>query len=141
MKKVIKGRLYNTGTAKCLGEWWNRVSGFGYVREWLYLTKSGAYFLHGEGGANSRYAQAAGNNSWEGGEQILPMTPDAAREWAEKNLEADEYAEIFGEPEEASSDRVPLNITINASLKSKLMRMREETGKSISQLVEEKFQE
>lgn len=143
MKKVIDGKLYNTETAKCLGEWGNNLGGndLNFLRESLYLTKSGAYFLHGEGGANTRYSVTVGNNSWSGGETIKPMSPVSAREWAEEHLTADEYTEIFGEPDEASDTKVTLNLTVSAEFKNMLIKMREETVKSISQIIEEKFAE
>ena len=141
MKKVINGSLYNTETALELGyvepAGYNR-NDFSYFRETLYRTKSGKYFLHGEGHGNSRYGEWRGNTGgW--GEQIRPYTPEEARQWAEDNLTADEYSKAFGEPEEASDTKVPLNLSVSAEFKSLLMRLREETGKSISQIIEERF--
>ena len=50
MKKVINSTLYNTETARKLGNWDNgRYGSFGYCKETLYRTKSGKYFIHGEG--------------------------------------------------------------------------------------------
>lgn len=46
-----------------------------------------------------------------------------------------DYSEEFGEPEEAGDDRLPLNLTVPATIKAKLEAMRSETGKSISQIV------
>lgn len=143
MKKVINGALYNTETAQELGNiepaGYNR-SDFSYFCETLYRTKSGKYFLHGEGHGNSRYGEWHGNTGgW--GEQIRPYTPEEARAWAEKHLTAEEYAGAFGEPEEASDTKTILNISISAELKAKLIRMREETGMSISQIIEDKFAE
>ena len=70
-----------------------------------------------------------GQNSWSGGEHIEPMTPNAAREWAEKNLGTDEYAAEFGEPEEAADGREALGLTVSPETKRKLEKMRSETGK------------
>lgn len=139
MKKVINGSVYNTETAKKLGSvepaGYNSTN-FSYYREALYRTKSGKYFLHGEGHARSRYGEWHGNTGgW--GEQIRPYAPDEAREWAENNLTADEYIEAFGEPEEASESKVALNISVSPEIKRKLEIMREESGKSISQIIEE----
>ena len=139
MKKVIEGKLYNTDTAKLIGEWSNDESGLNYLMESLYLTKSGAYFLHGEGGPNTRYSVSIGNSSWSGGEKIQPMSPLSAREWAEKYLTVSEYEKAFGEPEEASDGKVILNISVSAEFKTMLVKMREDTGKSISQIIEDKF--
>lgn len=138
MKKIIEGRVYNTETAKFLGSYQHSYrNDFSFYKEELYRTKSGAYFLYGEGGPASRYSKQVGQNRWTGGEEIRAMSPQGARAWAEEHLDADKYAEIFGEPEEASDERVPLNLTISAAAKTKLERMREDTGKSMSQIVED----
>jgi hypothetical protein len=102
MKKVIDGKLYNTDTAKKLGYWSNRynIGDLNYCAETLYKTKSGKYFIHGEGGANTRYAQPAEQNWWTAGEHIEPISEKTAKEWAEEHLNANEYISIFGQPEE-----------------------------------------
>lgn len=143
MKKIIDGSLYNTETAKCLGcdePTGSYRSDVNYYCETLYRTKAGKYFLHGEGGPMSPYGWWQGNTGGYG-ERIIPYTPADAREWAEKHLTAEEYAEAFGEPEEASDNKEVLTITISVELKRRLIQMREETGKSISQIIEEKFSE
>lgn len=141
MKKIINGKLYNTETAKCLGEWNNgeRYGEFTYCEESLYKTKSGAYFIHGWGGPLSKYAKSDGNNSWSGGSHIEPVSYSAARDWAEEHLDADEYMELFGEVEEAGTDKEATLIYLTSKTKFKLERMKSETGKSLSQIIEEKF--
>lgn len=101
MKKIINGKMYNTETAKLLGEMESRrnKADFYYYCESLYLKKTGEYFLFGEGHGLSPYGKSYGNSSgW--GEKIMPFTIDEAKEWAEENLDADEYIKIFGEVEE-----------------------------------------
>ena len=101
MKKIINGKLFNTETAKCIGCYQYSYPGdFHYCREALYRKRSGEYFLHGEGGPNSIYQKDLGSNQWSGGESISPMSADEAKEWAEENLDADDYIAEFGEPEE-----------------------------------------
>lgn len=83
MKKIINKKLYDTSTATCIAEYSGpaRVSDFSFYRETLYRKRTGEYFIHGEGGARSRYASYEyGLMSW--GEQILPLTYDTARDWA-----------------------------------------------------------
>lgn len=53
MKKIIDGKMYNTETAKECGTWDNCEYGFNRVEETLYRKKTGEFFIHGEGGANS----------------------------------------------------------------------------------------
>ena len=102
MKKIIKGKVYNTDTATriCGNRYGNRRD-FRFCEESLYVTKKGAYFLYGEGGPLSKYRTTVGQNEWAAGEDITPMTKEEAMEWAEDNGTSDEYVEFFGEPEEA----------------------------------------
>lgn len=101
MKKIIEKKVYNTETAKEIGWCGNgcHVNDFNYMRQTLYQTKRGQYFLHCEGGANTCYSERVGN-MYCAGEVIKLMTEPEARLWAEENLEADEYIEHFGEVEE-----------------------------------------
>lgn len=96
MKKIINGKQYDTSTAKKLGmKWRNEGNNLDYVCETLYQKKSGEYFLHGLGGARTCYAKRL----WDGygaGEEIVPLTMEAAKEWARDNLPADAYNAAFG---------------------------------------------
>ena len=102
MKKIINGKKYDTETAKKVGFACNNVGrgDFSWWEEELYQKKTGEFFLYGTGGPASKYNQSCGLNEWTGGEHIYPMTIDEAKKWAEKNLDADEYEEIFGEVKE-----------------------------------------
>lgn len=101
MKKIINGRRYDTDTAKRLGnDWYSNRRDFAFYEETLYRKNTGEFFLHGEGGPASKYAQAIGMNEWSGGERIMPLTVEEAQAWAEKHLNADEYEQIFGAVED-----------------------------------------
>ena len=39
-------------------------------------------------------------NTWSGGDKFTPLTEMEAMKWAERYLSAEEYCDIFGEPEE-----------------------------------------
>lgn len=107
MKKIIKGKRYDTESAKAVGVWsYGSWSNFNHVEETLYRKNTGEFFLHGEGGANTTYAERVDANTWCGGEQIMPLTFSEAQEWAEKHLDADEYENIFGEVVEDDSRKV-----------------------------------
>lgn len=102
MKKIINGKKYDTDTATEVGYWSN---GFGYrdfswMEETLYRKKTGEFFLHGEGGPMTGYAEQCGGNGWCSGERIIPMTEEKAKEWAERRMDVDEYEALFGEVEE-----------------------------------------
>lgn len=132
MKKVIYGSLYNTETAKRLLEWDNRCYGsLDFCSEVLYRTKSGKYFLHGEGGAMSKYARSCGSNHWSSGEMIIPMTEAAAREWAEDHVGADDFLEVFS----ASSEDLH-TVAVSDQCFARLKALKDLTGKTFAQLVD-----
>ncbi len=101
MKKIIKKKLYNTETAEAVGGFSNGLSNsdFRFMEETLYKKKTGEFFLHGHGGAMSRYSEECGDG-WAGSEKIMPLSTDEAREWSEQHLDADTYMSLFGTVEE-----------------------------------------
>lgn len=134
MIKVIGGKKYSTDTAKRLGRCYGGANNndVDYWSETLYRTKSGNYFLHGEGGPLTRYATVNGNNSgW--GERIIPMAYDQAVKWAEDNLDGEGYIAAFGNPD----DDTRTTISISAEAKRKLDEIQSRTGKQQIQIVEE----
>ena len=105
MRQIINNRRYDTETAELLGsDRYSNSRDFNHWTEKLYRKRNGEYFLYGEGGPMSRYAERTGVNEWDGGEKIMPLTADAARKWAEEHLDADEYEKIFGVVEEDEDD-------------------------------------
>lgn len=133
MKKIINGKVYDTDTARemgmdCGGD------GFSHWCERLYQKRTGEFFLHGEGGPMTKYARAIGQNSWSGGEQIMPLSVKAAREWVEEHLDADDYEAIFGLPDEDADDAV-LYAKIPAQIMAKLKSKAAESGKSVTEIV------
>lgn len=132
MKKIIKGKVYDTETAKKVASWYSSYArnDFHYYEEELYQKKTGEYFLYGEGNAASPYSKSCGQNEWCGSEKITPMTFNEAQEWAEKHLDGDEYCEIFGEPDEDSED-VALNLIISATASAKLKKAAAQNGISL----------
>ena len=133
MKKIISGKLYDTDTAKLLGSdsYRGSVTDFSYWNESLYLKRTGEYFLHGEGGPMSRYARSIDQNSWSGGERIIPLSPAKAREWAEEHLSTDEYEEAFGLPDE-DAEGVQLSLVVPAQLNARLRAEAAEKGVSLT---------
>ena len=57
MKKVINGKLYDTETAKFLGDFDNGkfTNDFSYLYEGLYQKRTGEHFLHCVGGELTTY--------------------------------------------------------------------------------------
>lgn len=135
MKKIISGRKYDTDTATMVGEWSDGYPrDFRYQCETLYRKRNGEYFLHGEGGAMSKYAVSHGDNSWGGGEEIIPLSYDRAREWAEKHLDADDYEAAFGEVSEGDED-VMLSVRVSASVKATVGRLAAQSGRTMADIV------
>lgn len=132
MKRIIKGKAYNTETAERVGSWNNGhyTNDFNYCSEDLYRKRTGEFFLHGEGHALSVYASHEGNSSgW--GEQIIPLTYQEAQEWAEKHLTGDEYENIFGDVSEDES-RVSLNLSMTTAEAEIIKRNAAQEGMTVS---------
>ena len=138
MKKIINRKLYDTDTAKELATWSNEYypNDFNYCQEWLHRKRTGEYFLYGKGGANSRYAEHAYGGGWTGGSDITPLTYEEARAWAEKKLDADEYAEIFGMPDEGDDSKTAITITLPTQKASALRQAAEKAGMSIGAYID-----
>jgi len=134
MKKIIKGKVYDTETAQELGTITSNVgpNDYGYWEETLYKKRTGEYFLHGSGNAASRYARQVAQNEWTGGETIRPMSFEAARKWAEESMDADDYESIFGKVVE---DDYRLNAVLPASLKAAMDERQNQTGESLTDMV------
>lgn len=98
MKAIIDGKRYDTETATCIGkDSYSSRGDFQWWEESLFETKSGVFFLAGEGGARSSWAERRGQNEWGGGSGIRPMTKAEARAWAEHHLSAAQVEEAFAD--------------------------------------------
>ena len=102
MLKIINGKKYDTRTATEVAEWSNNLgqSDFRHCTEILYRKRTGEFFVYGSGGAMSAYSRSVGTNCWTDGHAIVPFTLDEAKSWVERNCDADDYVEIFGDVEE-----------------------------------------
>ena len=98
MVKIISRKEYNTNTADQLHEWTNHYfrDDFNFCRESLYRTAKGALFIHGEGGANSKYAVNVGN-SRSRGEDLYVVSEAEAIDWLEKRDGIDALRKYFSE--------------------------------------------
>lgn len=101
MKAIIDGKRYNTETATEIGSASRgNYPGDGDFSSWfasLYRTKSGRYFLAGEGGGLSRFAHHCHGGGRCGGEAIQPLDWAEAVDWAEQYLTTDEIEAAFGD--------------------------------------------
>ena len=109
MKKVINGKAYDTEKAKPVAHWknWGSWRDFEHIEETLYRKRTGEFFLFGEGGPKTKYAEREGQNCWTDGSKIIPLSWEAARKWAEEHLDADKYAEIFEVAEDNEKQSFP----------------------------------
>ena len=139
MKKIIKGAKYDTDTAKLLAEKEPSADKrlFTWYKESLYRGKKYGdkpckYFIFGQGNAKSKYAKMIGQNTWDYGETITPITEEAARLWAEEALGADAYEKIFKQEEDVDA---PFYTTIQPDLKQRLEAAKVETGETNAEIL------
>lgn len=109
MKKIIKGKVYDTDTAV-------RIGGFNdnpinTIDEDLYRKKTGEFFL----------------KHWDAwnGSSIHPISYSEAQEWAEKHLDVDDYIQVFGEPEESGCQQVCISLD-----KAVIAKVKKDAGSS-----------
>lgn len=135
MKKIINNKRYDTETARCIGS--NSYSyprDFNWWTETLYCKRTGEYFLLGEGGPASKYAERVEQNSWRGGKQLIPLEYEKACKWAEENLTADEYeSEFVVVTEDETAETV--TISLPSATIAKLRRNAQERNMSVSKLI------
>lgn len=137
MKKIISGKVYDTDTARELGSWANagHWGDFAHMEETLYRKKTGEFFLHGEGGPATKYAEAVGQNEWSGGARIMPMSFAEARDWSEEHLAADVFESIFGAVSEDDS-RIQVCYSLSAATVETIKRKAAELGISASAYID-----
>lgn len=136
MKRIINGKVYDTDKAReCGSDSYSNSRDFNHWSETLYQKRTGEFFLHGSGGPMSRYAERVEQNMWSGGQQLIPLSYDKARQWAEEHLTGDEYESIFGEVSEDAED-VYLHLRVSAATDAKLRRIAGEQGISITAALE-----
>ena len=137
MKRIINGKRYDTETAEKLASAYAScsVTDFNYWQEDLYRKRTGEFFLHGEGNANSRYSRRIDTNSWSGGEKLIPMTVKEAMDWAEKNLDGDEYENIFGEVSETGEKKI-VTFSLSLDVIEQIRRQAAEAGCTMSEVIE-----
>ena len=137
MKKIINNLVYNTETAEEIGSmsWGDGPRDFHHMTETLYRKRTGEFFLYGEGGPATKYAVSVSQRGWRGGEKIVPLDFATAREWAEENLDADDYEKVFGEVAEDDS-RVMITLSVSRTCAETITRKASEAGMSKSEYIE-----
>ena len=136
MKKVINNKVYDTDTAQDIGYWDNGIyGGLDSVEETLYRKRTGEFFLFGLGGARTKYAVMIDGNNWTSGSKLIPLTWEAAREWAEEHLDANNYEAIFGEVAE-NDTKVTTTLSLSVSALERAKRAAAQSSMSLSAYIE-----
>lgn len=146
MNKVIRGKRYNTESAKLVGTWEANEpenSDF-WEKEELYQKRSGEFFLIGQGGAQTQYARFSMGGESKPGIELRPIEPEEASDWAEEHLTADEYEALFGPvAEDGSRGRITLTLlnstidTVRREAQRRKMNFNEYLEKLIAQQMKE----
>ena len=136
MNKIINGKRYDTEKAKEVGTWEASTDpgALNYCCETLYRKRTGEFFLHGEGGPRTMYADFRADGSIAWGEQLRPMAYEVAAQWAEEHLTADQYEAVFGPVDEEAGNQ-PITLSLPAAAKARLKAMSSKTGETQSAIV------
>ena len=137
MKRIINGKKYDTETAEEVAESTHgSKSSYAYYEEALFRKRTGEYFLYGYGHGDSRYAKQVCGDFGPGSE-IIPLTYEQARSWAERELSVDEYEAEFGEVPESDGEDVVLSVRVSPATRERLRRMAAESGRSQGDVLDE----
>lgn len=118
MNKVIKGKRYDTNTAKGLCEYEYSLG----RSEEIYRKQTGEFFL-------------AHWTRWEGEEsRIEPISYERAQKWCEKHMDGDEYEGLFGKVDE-TGEKQTVAMSLDKGIIEKLKRLSVEKGISVSEYV------
>jgi hypothetical protein len=85
MKTIKNGKIYDTEQAEKICKYSNGLGkrDFRHLRETLYKTEKGNYFLYGTGGPKTKYSTRTANGT-SGGKEIKPVSKNEVLDWAEK---------------------------------------------------------
>jgi hypothetical protein len=115
MKKVINGKVYDTDKAKLIAEAHHdniKDADGKSLKQWLYRKKTGEFFVYVDGAALE--LQNIFQHGYKPNAGIYPLTYEQAQRWAERELTADQWENIFGDPEDDET-----KVAVNLSMTSK----------------------
>lgn len=141
MKKFTNNKRYNTETAKKICEWKTEnisEEDPGYCEQELYRKNTGEYFLHGIGGAKTRYAKIK-KGAISQGEDIIPIGLDEAQKIAKKYTDPETYNLLFGK---ITTKKVKqINLSLDAGTGNLLKLLQAKTGKTAVEIIGEMIKE
>jgi hypothetical protein len=99
----------------------------------LFRTRSGRYFLYGDGEASSPYSKPYGGNGRCGAEEIVPLTDNEARKWLEQFDDPDELCpELFADAVEIEPSESVIYLRVPTFLKGQLENLASQEGESLN---------
>lgn len=137
MKKIINGKVYDTETAVFIAraDHDNIMDATGNsCKQAFYRKKTGEFFVHLESGTSISLHNIF-QHDFRQGREIYPLTYAQAQMWAEKELDADTWLRIFGEPDE-SGEAVTLGLQVSAAAAAKLKQEAAKLGIPQGKLLE-----
>ena len=139
MKKIINGKGYDTDTATFIGECdiGDPLNNLEYCTESLYVKRTGEFFIFGWGGPYSKYSKAISENRWAGGEAIIPLEYEEAKEWATQHLTPEKVEKFFG----AVDDGYGLHVSIPTDLARKAKQKALSQGCTLGDVVTDALRE
>lgn len=135
MKRVIKGKVYDTDKAQLIAEaHHDNIKGAGgkSLKQWFYRKKTGEFFVQVEGAAIE--LQNIFQNGYKPNAGIYPLTYEQAQRWAEKELTAEQLETIFGDPEDDET-KVAVNLSMTAKESEIIKRSAAQAGMSVSSYI------
>ena len=97
MKRIIDGKRFDTETADWVAEFRGGAgrTDFRYWKASLYRTPRGRWFLSGEGGGMSMFAEHVPGGGSRGGSGLIPIPATEARRYLEDDGAVDELEQWF----------------------------------------------
>lgn len=137
MKKIIKGKVYDSNTAAFIARKSNGLekNDLRWLEESLYRKRTGEYFLHGKGGGLT-YCAAPAVGGYTNDEKIVPLSYEGAQKWAKNNMNADDYLKVF-EEDSKDGDCVIMTVQLKASTRAKLEHLQSKKEMSMSAIIDE----
>lgn len=132
MKKIINGKVYNTEKAHLIAEAHHdniKDADGKSLKQWLYRKKTGELFVHAEGAAIE--LQNIFQHGYKPNAGIYPLTYEQAQKWAERELTAEQWESIFGDPEDDDT-QVSVNLSMTAKKANKLKQNAAKAGMTVS---------
>lgn len=97
---VIDGKVYDTETATEIGKIGSITDDIGNFKFWaatLYVTRKGRFFMEGEGGPQSPFAESLGGRAYASGSGLRALEPQEALAMASYTLSTGTIERHFGD--------------------------------------------